>query len=278
MNKFKILLLVLVGAALVAFFAFDLGRYLDLSYFKAQQDSLQSVVDARPVLSSALFLLIYITVTALSLPGAAVMTLVAGALFGLLWGTLLASFASSIGATLAFLAARFVLRDWVQKRYGQRLKAINRGVEKDGAFYLFTLRLVPAFPFFVINLVMGLTPIRTVTFYGVSQLGMLAGTLVYVYAGTQIATIDRLSDALSPGLIAAFVLLGVFPLIARKLVERAQSRKALKGYSKPRHFDRNLIVIGAGSAGLVTAYIAAAVRAKVTLIEKNRMGRRLPEL
>jgi len=272
MNKLKITLLVLVVAAIAAFFMFDVGQYLDLAYFKAQQDRLQALVDARPIISAALFALIYIAVTALSLPGAAVMTLVAGALFGLLWGTLLASFASSIGATLAFLVARFVMRDWVQKNYGQRLKAINRGVEKDGAFYLFTLRLVPAFPFFVINLVMGLTPIRTATFYLVSQLGMLAGTLVYVYAGTQLATIDRLADVLSPGLVIAFVLLGLFPLIARKLVERVQSRKALKGYAKPRRFDRNLIVIGAGSAGLVTAYIAAAVRAKVTLIEKNRMG------
>lgn len=272
MNKLKITLLVLVVAAIAAFFMFDLGQYLDLAYFKAQQDRLQALVDARPIISAALFALIYIAVTALSLPGAAVMTLVAGALFGLLWGTFLASFASSIGATLAFLVARFVMRDWVQKNYGQRLKAINRGVEKDGAFYLFTLRLVPAFPFFVINLVMGLTPIRAATFYLVSQLGMLAGTLVYVYAGTQLATIDRLADVLSPGLIAAFVLLGLFPLIARKLVERVQSRKARKGYAKPQRFDRNLIVIGAGSAGLVTAYIAAAVRAKVTLIEKNRMG------
>lgn len=272
MNKTKIALLVLVGAAIAAFFVFDLGQYLDLAYFKAQQARLQSIVDADPVISAALFFLIYIAVTALSLPGAAVMTLVGGALFGMLWGTLLVSFASSIGATLAFLAARFVLRDWVQQNYGQRLKAINRGIEKDGAFYLFSLRLVPVFPFFVINLVMGLTPIRTATFYGVSQLGMLAGTLVYVYAGTQIARIDRVSDVLSPGLILAFVLLGLFPLIARKLVEWVQSRKVRRGYPKPRHFDRNLIVIGAGSAGLVTAYIAATVRAKVSLIEKHRMG------
>ncbi|MES1927150.1 FAD-dependent oxidoreductase [Salinisphaera sp. T31B1] len=272
MNKTKLLLLALVAVAIAAFFVFDLGQFLDLAYFKAQQSRLQSAVDSRPLVSAGLFLIVYIAVTALSLPGAAVMTLVAGALFGLGWGTLLASFASSIGATLAFLTARFVLRDWVQKQYGQRLKAINRGIEKDGAFYLFTLRLVPVFPFFVINLVMGLTPIRIATFYVVSQIGMLAGTLVYVYAGTQIATIEHVSDVVSPGLIAAFVLLGLFPLVARKLVERVASHKVLKGYTKPRRFDRNLIVIGAGSAGLVTAYIAAAVRARVTLIEKNRMG------
>ncbi len=272
MNKSRITLLVLVCAAIAAFFVFDLGQYLDLAYFKAQQERIRSVVAGRPILSAALFFLIYVAVTALSLPGAAVMTLIAGALFGMLWGTLLVSFASSIGATLAFLTARFVLRDWVQKQYGPRLKAINRGIEKDGAFYLFTLRLVPAFPFFVINLVMGLTPIRLATFYVISQLGMLAGTLVFVYAGTRIATIDHLSDVLSPSLITAFILLGLFPLVARKIVERIQARKALRGYPKPRHFDRNLIVIGAGSAGLVTAYIAAAVRAKVTLIEKHRMG------
>lgn len=272
MNKSRIALLVLIIAAITVFFTFDIGQYLDLSWFKAQQDRLQASVDANPVISAGVFFLVYVAVTALSLPGAAVMTLVTGALFGMLWGTLLVSFASSIGATLAFLVARYLLRDWVQNKYGQRLKAINRGVEKDGAFYLFTLRLVPAFPFFVINLVMGLTPIRTATFYIVSQLGMLAGTLVFVYAGTQLGSIEHTSDVLSPGLIAAFVLLGLFPLIARKVVERARSRKALKGYSRPRRFDRNLVVIGAGSAGLVTAYIAAAVRARVALVEKNQMG------
>ncbi|MGN8158009.1 FAD-dependent oxidoreductase [Salinisphaera sp. SWV1] len=272
MNKSRIALLVLVCAAVAAFFVFDLGQYLDLAYFKAQQDRLQSVVAARPMLAGAVFFLIYVAVTALSLPGAAVMTLIAGALFGMLWGTLLVSFASSIGATLAFLTARFILRDWVQKKYGQRLEAINRGIARDGAFYLFTLRLVPVFPFFVINLVMGLTPIRLATFYIVSQLGMLAGTLVFVYAGTRIAAINTLSDVLSPGLLVAFVLLGVFPLVARRIIDRVQARKALSGHPKPRRFDCNLVVIGAGSAGLVTAYIAAAVRAKVTLIEKHRMG------
>ena len=218
------------------------------------------------------YFLIYVAVTALSLPGAAVMTLAGGALFGLGIGTLLVSFASSIGATLAFLVSRFLLRDWVQARYGERLGAINPGMEKDGAFYLFTLRLVPVFPFFIINLLMGLTPIRTRTFYWVSQVGMLAGTLVYVNAGTQLARLDSLSGILSPGLLASFALLGVFPLLAKRLVAWVQARKVYAGWSRPKRFDRNLVVIGAGSGGLVTAYIAAAVKAKVTLIEKHRMG------
>lgn len=272
MRKLKIVLVFLIVAVIAVFFVFHLDQYLNLAYFKAQQAHIQSVVNGHPFASAAVFFAVYVTLATLSLPGAAIMTLVAGALFGLLWGTLLASFASSIGATLAFLAARFVLRDWVQNKFARHLKAINRGIDKDGAFYLLSLRLVPLFPFFVINLIMALTPIRTATFYLASQLGMLAGTLVYVYAGTRIAAIGQLSDVLSPGLISALVLLGLFPLAARKAVAYAQSRKALRGYPKPRHFDRNLIVIGAGSAGLVTAYIAATVRARVTLIEKHRMG------
>lgn len=219
MTKSRIALLVLVCTAIAAFFGFDLGQYFHLAYFKAQQGHIQSMVDARPLLSAAVFFLINVAVAALSLPGA-VMTLIAGALFGMLWGTLLVSFASSIGATLAFLTARFFLRDWIQNKYGKRLDSINRGIEKDGVFYLFMLRLVPVLPFIVVNLIMALTPMRLTTFYGVSQLGMLPDTLVFVYAGTQIATIDHLSDVLSPGLILAFVLLGVFPLLARKIVAR----------------------------------------------------------
>jgi pyruvate/2-oxoglutarate dehydrogenase complex dihydrolipoamide dehydrogenase (E3) component len=182
------------------------------------------------------------------------------------------SFASTLGATLAFLVSRVLLRDLIQRRFGDRLRAANRGIEQDGAFYLFTLRLVPAFPFFVINLVMGLTPIRTWTFYWVSQLGMLAGTVVYVNAGTQLARIDSLSGILSPGLIASFTLLGVFPLLARKAVELVRRRRAMQHYPKPKRFDRDIVVIGAGSGGLVSAYIGAAVKAKVSLIEKHRMG------
>jgi pyruvate/2-oxoglutarate dehydrogenase complex dihydrolipoamide dehydrogenase (E3) component/membrane protein DedA with SNARE-associated domain len=202
------------------------------------------------------------------------MTLVAGAIFGLLWGTVIVSFASSLGATLAFLASRFLLRDWVQRRFGQQLRAINEGVEREGGFYLFTLRLIPAIPFFAINLAMGLTPMRAWTFYWVSQCGMLAGTIVYVNAGTQLASISTPAGILSPGLIGAFVLLGIFPLVAKRIVNAAKARRVYARWAraKPRAFDRNLVVIGAGSAGLVSAYIAAAVRAKVTLVEKHRMG------
>jgi pyruvate/2-oxoglutarate dehydrogenase complex dihydrolipoamide dehydrogenase (E3) component/uncharacterized membrane protein YdjX (TVP38/TMEM64 family) len=217
---------------------------------------------------------IYVIVTALSFPGAAVMTLVAGAIFGLLWGTVIVSFASTIGATLAFLASRFLLRDGIQKKFGDKLKAINDGVTKEGGFYLFTMRLVPAFPFFVINLVMGLTTIKTRTFFWVSQLGMLAGTLVFVNAGTELAKITSLKGILSPGLIGAFVLLGIFPIIAKKIIDTFKARKVYAAWAdkKPKKFDRNVVVIGAGSAGLVTSYIAAAVKAKVTLIEKHKMG------
>ena len=210
--------------------------------------------------------------TGLSLPGAAIMTLVGGAIFGLLWGTVIVSFASAIGATLAFLASRYLFRDAIQAKFGDKLGAINRGVEKEGAFYLFALRLVPAFPFFVINLVMGLTPMKTWTYYWVSQLGMLAGTIVYVNAGTQIARIESLAGLVSPGLIGSFVLLGVFPLIAKRVVDWLKARKVYAKWRKPAQFDRNLVVIGAGSAGLVSAYIGAAVKAKVTLVEKHRMG------
>src|SRR5688572_7696454 len=195
------------------------------------------------------------------------MTLAGGAVFGLLWGTVIVSFASTIGATLAFLASRFLLRDWVQARFGDKLKAINEGVAREGAFYLFALRLVPAFPFVAINLLMGLTPMRTATFFWVSQTGMLAGTIAYVYAGTQLGEFR-----VSAGLIAAFVLLGFFPLIAKLVLDAVKARRVYAPWTKPARFDRNLVVIGAGSAGLVSAYIAAAVKAKVTLVEKHRMG------
>ena len=272
MSKGKWLVVALLLAAVIAFFAFDLSSYFSLDYIKARQADIDAFRDARPWLSAGAFFLIYVAVTGFSLPGAAIMTLVAGAVFGLLWGTVLVSFASSIGATAAFLIARFVLRDSVQSRFGQRLDAINRGIEKDGPFYLFALRLVPAFPFFVINLLMGLTRIKTWTFYWVSQLGMLAGTIVYVNAGTQLARLQSLSDIASPGIIASFVLLGVFPLLARKAMEIFKAQKVLSNWPKPRRFDRDMVVIGAGAAGLVSSYIAAAVNSKVTLIEKHKMG------
>ena len=269
MNKSKLLVLFVLAAAVAAFFALDLGRYLTLDFFRSQQAAIDAHVSAHPVQSGLLFFLLYVAVTGLSLPGAAIMTLAAGAIFGLLWGTVIVSFASSIGATVAFLVSRYLLRDWVQGRFGDRLQPINAGIEREGPFYLFALRLVPAFPFFVINLVMGLTPIRTWTFYWVSQVGMLAGTIVYVYAGTKLGEFR-----ISLGLLAAFALLGVFPLVAKKVLDAVKARKIYARWYglRPRSFDRNLVVIGAGSAGLVSAYIAAAVRSKVTLVEKNRMG------
>ena len=272
MSRSRILVLLLIAGLIAAFFAFDLGRFFSLEYFKSQQQTISGWYRAHPGQTMAGFFLIYVAVTGLSLPGATVMTLVAGALFGLVMGTLIVSFASTIGASLAFLSARFLLRDWVQQRFGDRLRAINDGIEKDGAFYLFTLRLVPAFPFFVINLLMGLTRLPTRTFFGVSQVGMLAGTLVYVNAGTELAKIDSLRGILSAGLLISFTVLGLFPLIARRMLDGIKARKVYARWKKPAHFDRNLVVIGAGSAGLVTAYIAAAVKAKVTLVEKHRMG------
>ncbi len=264
--------LLLLLALLAAFFLLDLGQYLNLATIKARQADLEAWRATQPLTAALAFFAAYIAVTALSLPGAAVMTLVAGALFGLGWGLLIVSFASSIGATLAFLASRWLLRDWVQARFGPRLAALNAGIAKEGGFYLFTLRLVPVLPFFAINLAMGLTPIRPLTFYWVSQLGMLAGTLVYVNAGTQLARIESLSGIVSPGLLGSLVLLGVFPLVAKKIVDLVQAKKVYAKWKKPKCFDRNLVVIGGGSAGLVTAYIAAAVKAKVTLVEKHRLG------
>ena len=272
MRPGKLLLLAVIAALTAAYFAFDLGQYLSLDYFKAQQSAIESYRASHPWQAALVFFLVYVVVTGLSLPGAALMTLVGGAIFGLLWGTLIISFASTIGATLAFLAARFLLRDSVQRRFGDRLAAINSGVAKDGPFYLFTLRLVPIFPFFVINLVMGLTPLRAATFYWVSQLGMLPATLVYVNAGREIGRIDSLSGILSPALLLSFALLGLFPLIAKKAIAWVKARKIYARWPRPARFDRNLVVIGAGSAGLVSAYIAAAVKAKVTLIERHRMG------
>ncbi|MBL1261234.1 MAG: FAD-dependent oxidoreductase [Thiotrichaceae bacterium] len=272
MKKSKIALIVVIFILIAAYFIFDLGLYFNIDYFKSQQAEIEAYYHANPLVTITLFFILYIAVTGLSLPGAAIMTLMAGAIFGLFAGTIIVSFASTLGATIAFLASRYLLRDSIQRQFGDKLKTINDGIEKDGAFYLFTLRLVPAFPFFVINLLMGLTPIRTITYFWVSQLGMLAGTVVFVNAGTQIAQIESLSGILSPGLLLSFVLLGLFPLMAKKVINMVRAKQVLKGYPRPATFDRNLIVIGGGSAGLVTSYIAAAVKAKVTLIEKHKMG------
>ncbi len=272
MNKSKVMVLAVVVMAIAAFFYFDLDALLTLENFKAQQAAISDYYLAHRLLTVAVFFAGYVAVTGLSLPGAAVMTLVAGAIFGLLWGVIIVSFASTLGATLAFLVSRFILRDSVQQKFGDRLKAINKGVEKDGPFYLFALRLVPAVPFFVINMVMGLTPIKALTFYWVSQVGMLPGTIVYVFAGTQIAEINSVGGIFSADIIGAFVLLAIFPFLARKALDWLKARRVYKGYKKPKSFDTNMVVIGAGSAGLVSAYIAAAVKAKVTLIEKHEMG------
>nr|WP_295375349.1 bifunctional TVP38/TMEM64 family protein/FAD-dependent oxidoreductase [uncultured Sphingosinicella sp.] len=268
----KIGVLLLVFAALVAFFLFDLSSYLSLEQLKARQEQLAGFVEQRPLLAIGAVFLIYVAVTALSLPGAAIMTLAAGAIFGLRTGVLVASFASTIGATIAFLTSRYLLRDWVKGRFGKRVEAIDQGVARDGIFYLITLRLIPLFPFFLINLAMGLTAIRTLTYALASQIGMLPGTAVYVNAGTQLARIESTSDILSPALLGSLILLGLFPLIAKWLIGRLRKGRIYKGYKPPAKFDRNLIVIGAGAGGLVTAYIAAAVRAKVTLIEAHKMG------
>jgi pyruvate/2-oxoglutarate dehydrogenase complex dihydrolipoamide dehydrogenase (E3) component/uncharacterized membrane protein YdjX (TVP38/TMEM64 family) len=267
MSKGRIVVLVVIAVLVAAFFVFDLKQYFTLEAFKQHRAVIDAYFGTRPLQTAAIYFAIYVAVTGLSLPGAAIMTLVGGAIFGLLWGTVIVSFASSIGATLAFLASRFLFRDAIQRKFGDKLAAINRGIEREGAFYLFALRLVPAFPFFVINLVMGLTPIKARTFYWVSQLGMLAGTIVYVYAGTKLGEFQ-----VSKELVAALVLLGVFPLIAKKVLDALKARKVYARWRKPARFDRNLVVIGAGSAGLVSAYIGAAVKAKVTLVEKHKMG------
>jgi pyruvate/2-oxoglutarate dehydrogenase complex dihydrolipoamide dehydrogenase (E3) component/uncharacterized membrane protein YdjX (TVP38/TMEM64 family) len=270
--RWRWLLAILILALVTALWLSGAGEALTLEQLKARQAELQAWTRANLALAAMLFVGVYVLVTALSIPGAAIMTLAAGALFGLVIGTVLVSFASTIGATLAFLVARFLLREPLRNRYGERLKAFDAGIERDGPFYLFTLRLVPVFPFFMINLLAGLTRLRTWTYFWVSQLGMLPGTVVYVYAGTQLAQIDSPADVLSPGLITAFVLIGMMPLLMRWLARWLQGRRVYRGHHRPGAFDYNTIVIGAGSAGLVTAYIGAAVKAKVALIEKHRMG------
>ena len=272
MSRAKLLLvLIVIGAALALYFGGG-AEYLTLAKLQSLLGQARNHVDAHPLGAALAFAGLYIVVTALSLPGATLLTLFAGALFGLWRGVLIASFSASIGATWAMLVSRYLLRDSVRKRFGDRLKRIDAGIEREGGFYLFALRLVPLLPFFVINLAMGLTGIRAWTFYWVSQLGMLAGTFVYVNAGRELGQLQSLSGILSWRLLLAFVALGLLPLIARKVLDGLRARRVYKGWNKPKVFDRNLIVIGAGSAGLITSYIAATVRAKVTLIEKAEMG------
>ncbi|MDC9499670.1 MULTISPECIES: FAD-dependent oxidoreductase [unclassified Pseudoalteromonas] len=268
----KLFLVLIAAAAIGLFFHFNLHQLLTLEGLKGSMDQFSQYKEQSPLLVFGGFFLLYVVVTALSLPGAAILTLAAGALFGLVEGLLVASFASTVGATLAFLVSRYLLRDTIKQRFPERLDAIDAGVEKEGGFYLFTLRLVPVFPFFLINLLMGVTAIKAWTFYWVSQIGMLAGTFVFVNAGTQLAQIESLSGILSLDLILSFALLGVFPFIAKGILNVFKKRRVYKNYTKPKKFDRNMIVIGAGAGGLVTSYIAAAVKAKVTLIEAGEMG------
>jgi len=268
----RIVIAALFAAGIAAFFLLDLQQHFRLEVLREQRDNLLAFTEANFALMVAAYMGVYILMAALSVPGAAVMTLAGGALFGVVTGTIAVSFASTIGATLVFLAARFLFHDAVQKRFGKRLAVINRGVEKDGAFYLLALRLVPIFPFWVINLVMALTPIRTWTYFWVSQLGMLPATIVYVNAGTQLARVDSVGDVLSPQLIGAFALLGLLPLLLRWTLRFLERRRVYRGFRKPKRFDYNLVVIGAGAAGLVSSYIGATVKARVALIEKNRMG------
>ena len=265
-----------IGIVLVALVAlylhFDLGRLLTLDQLKTSRDALVGAYQSQPGFTLLAFFGTYVLATALSIPGALVLTLAAGAMFGLGVGLVVVSFASSLGALLAFLVSRYLLRDRLQARFGKKLAPINDGVQQDGTFYLLTLRLVPVFPFWLVNLLMGLTPIGAGRFYLVSQIGMLAGTVVYVNAGTQLGAITSPRDILSPALLGSFVLLGLFPLLAKGLVGWLQGRKVYARWPRPRRFDRNLVVIGAGAGGLVSAYIAAAVKAKVTLVEGHKLG------
>ena len=270
----RVLILLVAIGLLTLFFSFDLHQKMTLEGLKSGLVQLHAWRDAEPLQMALGYFFLYVLVTALSLPGALVLTLAGGAIFGFVQGFVLVSFASTVGATLAFLAARYVLREWVQQRFGEKLKPMNDGIEKEGAFYLFTLRLVPVFPFFLINLLMGLTKMRTLTYYWVSQVGMLAGTVIYVNAGTQLAAIDSLQGIVSLPIFLSLAALGLFPLITKKILDIFKKNKiyAKWNHLKPSKFDRNVVVIGAGAAGLVTSYIAAAVKAKVTLVEAHKMG------
>lgn len=267
----KIILAVILGIFFMWFW-FDLNQYISLEQIKAFQLSSGEYISQHKVMAMLVFFIAYVAITGFSLPGAVLLTLLGGGLFGFGYGLLLISFASSIGATLAFLVSRYLLQDTIQNKFSDRLAVINQGVEKEGSFYLFSLRLIPVFPFFLINILMGLTKIKTKTFYAVSQVGMLPGTAVYVWAGTQLSELKSLSGIASPSLIFALALLGIFPWLAKFGLQMIKNKKRYAQWQKPTSFDRNLVVIGAGAGGLVSSYIAAAVKAKVTLIEKDKMG------
>ena len=268
----KWLLLSVLVATVGAFFVFDLQQFFNFSYLKARHLEFREYYAQHTWLTALIYFCVYVLVTALSLPGALVMTIAGGAIFGVLYGTIIVSFASTIGATLAFLAARFILQDFVQNKFAAKLQTINAGMKKNGVFYLFTLRLVPIFPFFMINMVMGLTKIKTVHFFLVSQVAMLLGTVLYVNAGAQLSKLQSPADILSWQLLLSFAVLGIFPLLAKKVVDMVKARRVYRGFTRPRRYDYNLVVIGAGAAGLVSAYIGATVKAKTLLIEKHKMG------
>ncbi|SES04869.1 Pyruvate/2-oxoglutarate dehydrogenase complex, dihydrolipoamide dehydrogenase (E3) component [Vreelandella subterranea] len=272
MTRQRILMATLLIVAIGAFFLSGAHQWFTLDTLKAYQSDFQAAFNQSPWQVAGIFFAVYVVMTALSLPGAALLTLLGGTLFGLGWGLLIISFASTIGATLAFLLSRFLFQKPIEKRFPRQFAAVNRGVERDGALYLFTMRLVPAFPFFMINLVMGLTRIKTVTFYWVSQVAMLPGTAIYVNAGGQLGELESLGGIVSPTLVASFALLAIFPWIARRIVLLVQKRKAYKDFTRPARFDYDIVVIGGGSAGLVTSYIASAVNARVALVEKHKMG------
>ncbi|MFC7536756.1 FAD-dependent oxidoreductase [Sphingomonas sp. GCM10030256] len=268
----RIGLLVLIAGAVAAFLLLGGRDYLSLEALKGGSEALRQWIAAHPVLAPAAFAAAYLLVVALSLPGAAVMTLAGGALFGLVGGTVLASLSSTAGATLAMLSARFLARDWVAQRFPKAVQAIDQGIERDGSLYLLSLRLAPIFPFFLINLAIGLTAMPAGRFFLLTMAGALPGTIVYTAAGTALASIDSLGDVLSPKLLGAFLALALLPLVGKAASGWLQRRRALHGFRRPRRFDANLIVIGAGSGGLVASLVAAELKAKVILVERGEMG------
>ncbi|MBF0265504.1 MAG: FAD-dependent oxidoreductase [Gammaproteobacteria bacterium] len=268
----KLSLLTLISLVIGSFYFFNLGDYFTLEAIKSHQNTINAYYQESPVITILAYFIIYIIVAALSLPGATILTLAGGFIFGNLYGFLIISFASTIGATFAFLMARFLIKNWVEKQFSTQLNSINQGIDKEGIFYLLSLRLIPIFPFFMVNLLMGLTRMKTLTYFWVSQLGMIPGTLVYINAGTQVSKIETLQDIISPAILLSFTLLGLLPWLSKFLIQVIKNKRLYKNYNKPKHFDYNLIVIGAGAGGLVSAYIAAAVKAKVALIEKHKMG------
>lgn len=272
MKTKKLLLLLVLMGIIALWFSFDANQYLTLDFIKAEQQMLQQYISQQTLVAYIVFFAIYIIVTGLSLPGAAILTLLGAALFGFWPSLIIVSFASTIGATLAFIISRYILRDWVQAKFGQRLETINNGIKKEGIAYLFSLRLIPIFPFFLVNLLMGLTPINTRTFFWVSQLGMLPATAIFTNAGSQLGNISSISEIISAPVLFSLVLLGLFPIIIKIVMAYIARQKCYRAWPKPRSFDQNLVVIGAGAGGLVSAYIAAAVKAEVTIIERHKMG------